>query len=107
MLRGYDIDGVLSRGVVPIQPYVVLSGRTFVEYDDTVKELAQDAPVYIRGVGAYGDHQHAGEFKAAMINLLGVLEFHEDRPLQVAIIRERCPNCIVISHDAGRPPRCA
>lgn len=35
-----------------------------------------DAPVYIRGSGKYGDQQHAGEFKAYMINLLGVEEFY-------------------------------
>jgi len=97
-LYGYDIDGVLSESVLIHRPYVVISGRTFAVYDEFAKELAQDAPVYIRGAGIYGDHQHAGEFKATMINMLGVTEFHEDRPEQMAIIRSRCPDCTVVSH---------
>lgn len=104
-LTAYDIDGVLSRGVEPVHPYCVISGRTWAEYDGLVKRLAQDAPVYIRGAGAYGDHQHAGEFKAAMINLLGITEFHEDRPEQQKIIEANCPRCTVVSHDVGAPPR--
>lgn len=103
-LRGYDLDGVLTEGVVPKYPYVVISGRTFNEH------LLRFSPgtdhalgVYIRGSGKYGDHQASGEFKAMMINHLGVTEFHEDRPEQTAIIRERCPSCVVVSHDVGRP----
>lgn len=62
MLRGYDIDGVLTAGIVPVSPYVVISGRTFSEYDGFVKNLAQSAPVYIRGNGAVGDRVQAGNF---------------------------------------------
>jgi 2-phospho-L-lactate transferase/gluconeogenesis factor (CofD/UPF0052 family) len=102
-LYGYDIDGVLTAGVEPKEPYVVISGRTFAEYDNFVKLLATTAPVYIRGSGAYGDHIAAGHFKAEMINKLGVTEFHEDRPEQIEIIRRESPNCVVISHDVGRP----
>lgn len=66
-LVGYDIDGVLSSDVEPSAGAVVISGRTWAEYDDTVRALSQRFPVYIRGVGAYGDRRHAGAFKAAMI----------------------------------------
>jgi hypothetical protein len=96
MLRGYDIDGVLTAGTVPDNPYVVISGRTFAEYDDVARDLALRAPVYIRGTGAYGDRIAAGEFKATMIGLLGVTEFHEDDEMQAVVIRERAPACAVI-----------
>lgn len=92
-LRGYDIDGTLTTGLTPIKPFVIISGRTFAEYNETTKKLAQDAPVYIRGSGRYGDQQHAGEFKAHMINLLGVEEFYEDDQVQIDIIRKSCTKC--------------
>lgn len=94
MLRGYDIDGVLTAGVKPIEPYVVISGRTFLEYNDFAKSLANKAPVYIRGSGKYGDREAAGTFKATMINLLNVNEFYEDDPVQLNIIKNSCPNCL-------------
>ena len=32
-MTGYDIDGVLTAGFVPTKKDVVISGRTFAEYD--------------------------------------------------------------------------
>ena len=96
ILRGYDIDGVLSKGIVPISPYVIISGRTISEYDDMCKALAMGAPVFIRGAGQFGDGVHAGNFKAMMINHLGVKMFYEDDPLQISIIKKQCPECEII-----------
>jgi len=96
-LRAYDWDRTLfDGGVVPQEPFIVISGRTWNEWDDGLRAMSQRCPVYIRGVGAYGDHQHAGRFKAMMINFLGVTEFYEDRDDQIAIIEAQCPNCKVI-----------
>ena len=97
-LYGYDIDGVATAGAELKQPFVVVSGRTFGEYDVFARQLAQDAPVYIRGSGAYGDHKAAGEFKAMMIKHLGVTEFHEDHPLQIEIIRRNCPAVKIVEY---------
>lgn len=91
-LRGYDIDGVLTSGIQPIGDFVVISGRTFAEYDDFAKKAAQLAPVYIRGSGQYGDRVDAGNFKALTINRLGVTDFFEDDPVQIEIIRKLCPD---------------
>jgi hypothetical protein len=95
-LRGYDWDGVAGDGVIPEHPFVIISGRTFAEYDDRIRDMAQLVPVYIRGVGRFRDHQHAGEFKATIINILGVTEFYEDRDDQIDIIRRGCPHCKVV-----------
>lgn len=97
-LVGYDIDGVITAGAEPSANCVVISGRTFAEYDETAKRAASICPVYIRGSGAYGDRIAAGNFKANMINFLGVTEFNEDDDIQIAIINELCPNCEVIKH---------
>ncbi len=104
MLTGYDIDGVLTRpGVMTRDEFdqemknaVVISGRTFAEYDDTAKKVAMLCPVYIRGAGTYGDRDHAGRFKAQMIAHLGVKRFYEDDPLQAAIITALAPDCDVV-----------
>ena len=94
-LYGYDIDGVLTKGVVKTEPYVVISGRTFSEYDAFCKNLAHDAPVYIRGSGEIGNRAEAGGFKATMINHLNVTDFYEDDEFQAAIIQMNCHSCEV------------
>ena len=91
-LVGYDIDGVLMR-MKPGEGAVIISGRTFDEYDDYAKRLASIFPVYIRGTGLYGDRKHAGEFKAKMIKILGVTDFYEDDDLQAEIIKKANPKC--------------
>jgi hypothetical protein len=101
MLTGYDIDGVLTAGFTPTGDDVVISGRTFSEYDETAKAAAQICPVYIRGAGKYGDREHAGTFKALMIQHLGVERFYEDDPLQVGIIRQLVPGCDVVVVPGG------
>ncbi len=95
-LRGYDIDGVLTAGVEPIAPFVVVSGRTFSEYDEYARRAATIAPVYIRGSGAYGDRAHAGRFKAQIVSMLGIDEFYEDDPVQADLIEAANPNCRVV-----------
>lgn len=94
MLRGYDIDGVLTKGVQPVAPAVAISGRVIEGYDDFVKHIAQNFPVYIRYNGNMDAHD-AAYFKAMMINWLNVEEFYEDDQVQIDIIKQRCPNCKV------------
>jgi hypothetical protein len=97
MLVGYDMDGVLTAGVRPGDDmWVVISGRTWAEYDDFARTVAAQVPVYIRGSGVYGDREGAARFKAMMINRLGVDEFHEDDPKQADIIRDLCPGVEVV-----------
>lgn len=97
-MNGYDIDGVLTAGHTP-QPgeeWCVISGRTWAEYDTFVRSLAVQAPVYIRGAGAYGDQQAAGDFKAIMCLHLGIERFFEDDPIQAKIITEKAPYTEVV-----------
>lgn len=96
MLYGYDIDGVITKGITINHPCVVISGRTFSEYDELCSRLSNEYPLYIRWKGKYGDAKEAGEFKAMMINYLGIEEFYEDDLIQASIIRERCKNCNVV-----------
>ncbi len=97
---GYDLDGTIYRNgtirVVDLTDAVVISGRTFVEYDDVARRVAQKCPVYIRGTGLYGDVAASGTFKALMVALLGVTVFYEDDPVQVEIIKQGNPDCEVV-----------
>lgn len=95
-MNGYDIDGVLTSGITPIPPCVAISGRTFAEYDNTCKELAQHMPVYIRGAGDYGDRNHAGRWKAEQVKRLGITTFYEDDPVQARAVQSVNPNCKVV-----------
>jgi len=94
-MKGYDIDGVITNKVIPEKGSVIISGRTFAEYDDLVKQLAQTYLVYIRGIGKYGDKEAAGKFKAMMIKYLKITEFYEDDDVQIKIIKKENPNCLI------------
>ena len=91
-MNGYDIDGTLSAGVIPEEPYVVISGRTWNEWDDS---QSWHVPVAIRGVGVYGDSVDAANFKVTMINLWEVTDYYEDDTRQADIIKANCPYCTV------------
>ncbi len=95
-LTGYDIDGVVTEGFVPKPGDVVISGRTFAEYDQEAKRASQICPVYIRGAGRFGDDADAGSFKAMMIQRLGVTKFYEDCETQIEIIKRINPNVEIV-----------
>ncbi len=97
-LNGYDIDGTITGTTKPVAPYVLISGRTWAEVPEHPLPPLDPPPlaVAVRGVGAYGDVQAAGEFKATMINLWQVDTFYDDDPNQIAIINQRCPGCKTI-----------
>lgn len=95
-MRGYDIDGVLTVGVKPEKPYVVISGRLIEQWDATVAEIGTAAPIYLRPYGEPHDRILAGMWKAEMIQRLGIEQFLEDDPLQIEIIKRYNPKCAVV-----------
>lgn len=103
-LIGVDLDGVLTDWQAPdtTEQCVCISGRTWEEYDGTCRSVAAMMPLYIRGVGKVGDREHAGQFKATMIQMLGVSQFFEDDVLQADIIFKACPDVTVVL--VGAPP---
>lgn len=97
VLRGYDVDGVLTAGVEPIEPYVIITGRIHGSGLEAWKERAlsvhhrpEDTPEDL-----WWDNAHAGAFKAGVIAELGVTEFYEDHPIQMEQIRLGAPDCVV------------
>jgi len=104
-MTGYDLDGVLSlQDAATLKDCVVISGRTFAEYDSLAKVFASVVPVYIRGSGAKGDREDAARFKAMMINYLDITTYYEDDPLQAQRIQLACPYCAVRLVKDGEGP---
>ncbi len=88
-LNGYDIDGVLTKGVIPVSPYVVISGRNYTEWEKTINEIGTNAPIYLNPAsfpGKFDNRELSGEWKAEMINRLGITDFWEDDPVQAKVI---------------------
>lgn len=114
-LSGYDIDGVLTVGIVPVEPFVIISGRVWGEDSEIVRTLSfqmeripysmKALGIYLRGSGTYGDRETSGMFKAMMINHLQVSTFYEDDELQISLIQQFAPGCKVrqVSLNLGVP----
>ncbi|MHC4616793.1 MAG: HAD family hydrolase [Planctomycetota bacterium] len=93
MLRSYDIDGVITAGVRPVKPCIIVSGRKFTSAEKTHKQFQQlgidpTIAVYLRPNGAPADRQSAGMWKALIIGQAGVTEHWEDDPLQADIVKK-------------------
>lgn len=104
-----DLDGTFGRKVFPTPPgppTLCISGRTFSEYDQEAKDIAQQMPLYIRGTGTPKDTIPSAYFKATMILQLGVTHFLENTPAQAAIIRKCCPNVqVLMVVDTEKPEK--
>ncbi len=88
-LNGYDIDGVLTKGIRPIHPYIIISGRDYTRWEETINQIGFDAPIYLNPNSSPkmpGNRERSGEWKAEMINRLGVTDFWEDDPVQAKVI---------------------
>jgi hypothetical protein len=106
MLNGYDIDGVLTAGVRPVEPYIIISGRNKEQFQDTTDmlwNLGITGPVYLRPFGGEGQRELSGMWKAWMISTAKVTTFYEDEDLQADIIRHACPDCKVVMVRNGIP----
>jgi hydroxymethylpyrimidine pyrophosphatase-like HAD family hydrolase len=95
-ITGYDIDGVLTAGIKPKKPYVIISGRTYREWRRTLKEIGTDAPIYLRPYGKGYDCSVSGFWKAEIIMRLGIKKFYEDQIEQAEVIKMYCPDCKII-----------
>ncbi len=97
-MNGYDIDGVLTKGVIPEEPYVIITGRPYLWAEKTFKELEnlgiKHHVVYLNPESVdYYNPKISGAWKAEMINKLKITEFYEDEIIQADIIREVCKDC--------------
>ena len=64
-LRSYDIDGVITAGVVPVPPCIIVSGRISSLMPETRAQfrklgIPSEIPVYLRPGGEPADRVAAG-----------------------------------------------
>ena len=94
-MKSYDIDGVLTVGVRPERPCIIVSGRLAQFMHETRVQFATlgidpDIPVYLRPGGEPADRVVSGVWKATIINWARVDEHWEDDPVQAQIIAAMC-----------------
>lgn len=82
ILNGYEIDGIFDapriHGFRPQAPYVIVTGRKYCDWSRTIREVGTLAPIYMRPDGNTGqDSSKSAQWKARMINLLGITTFYE------------------------------
>jgi len=91
MLHGFDIDGVITLGVMPTADGVVITGRSYETAPETYKMLRDKGifnAVYFNPVPHGGTTlENSGRHKAEMINKLGVSTFYEDDIRQYDVIK--------------------
>jgi len=91
--KAYDYDGVASEGIELQEGAPIITGRSFEELD---KVDIKGHPVYFNPkTFAEKNLQNSAEWKAEMINKLGIEEFFENEDEQADIIEKLCPNCNV------------
>jgi D-sedoheptulose 7-phosphate isomerase len=94
ILKGYDFDGVVSRGIVPDKGSPIISGRSFQEVE---RVSVPGCPIYFNPKSyREKNDQNSAEWKAAIINQIGIGEFYEDNIAQITILRRLCPNCTIV-----------
>jgi hypothetical protein len=88
-MLAFDLDGVVTPDFDFPPGSIVISGRTWSEYNDVAKAIAAKVPTYIRGSGWPHDANATIRFKVAMILQLGVTEYWESDAYQADQIRKR------------------
>lgn len=102
MLRGYDIDGVITAGIKPEKPCILITARSLASWDETIREIGTEIPIFLSPYGEPGYNRNTAKWKAQVINLLGVAEFYEDSTAQADYLRVNCPDCTVRLVKNGR-----
>jgi len=93
-MNGYDIDGVLTNGVIPLHPYVVITGRPINDWNDTITDIGIEAPLFMCPYEK--NRENAAKWKSEIINKVGVTKFYEDDEWQAKYIEKNTKNCEVI-----------
>jgi hypothetical protein len=99
-MNGYDLDGVITAGLVPTSDDVVITGRSFEEAPETYKMLRDMGifnAVYFNPVPFGGKTlENSGDWKAQMAKQLNVAKFFEDDIRQMEIIKNNNPKIDVV-----------
>ncbi len=99
-MRGYDYDGVITKGILPEPGDIIITGRCPPEdvertYRDMEARGIKNTAVYfmpphLKQRGTPQGLRNTGMWKAKMIELLRLEEFFEDDATQYSVILEEC-----------------
>ena len=99
-MNGYDIDGVITAGVMPNPGDVIITGRSHEESAETyamLHKLGIFNAVYFNPLDFHDKTpDDSGKWKALMCHYLIVEMFYEDEERQAEIIREVNPDTTVV-----------
>lgn len=96
-MRGYDFDGVITKGIIPVIGDCIITGRTWKDVERTkqemIKLLVPNVPIYFMPPiwKEARDREgliKTGEWKALMIDATGITEFFEDNKIQFEAIEK-------------------
>lgn len=91
--KGYDLDGVVTKGYLPGPHDVIITGRSYEEAAQTYRYLHKQGlfvPVYFNPVPHnLKTLEGSAYWKADMIFKLGIQDFFEDDPRQFTLIADR------------------
>ena len=95
-MNGYDIDGVLTAGIIPVEPFIVVTGRPVTRFKETKDWLDKTFPnylaLYIRPAFSDNDVKRAGLWKAMVIQSAKLDAFYEDEEYQFNTIKDYLSN---------------
>lgn len=81
-MKGYDIDGVITAGIVPERNAVIVTGRSYEQSAETYAMLRargiHNAVFFSPMFFHERNLSQSGKWKAFVIGLLGITEFYED-----------------------------
>ena len=100
--RGYDVDGVLveyqgNGGIIPIEPYCIITGNTLSNWKYVVDRCGSEHPIYASpyGVETQYNDRLSKIWKADMVKKLELIEFYDDREEVATYVKKKNPNCKV------------
>lgn len=104
MIIGHDVKVISDPllipqwDILPEDTIVLITGKTFSEWESSwdSKVRSLDLVPYVRGSGEPGDYLHSAYWKAFIINEIDVDVYYEDDCRQTAILRNNCPNTLIV-----------
>jgi mannose-6-phosphate isomerase-like protein (cupin superfamily) len=98
LFKAYDYDGVITKGIKPDSYSPIITSRTIDEVDKIDEETRKNHPIYFNPIGLNEKSlDKEVEWKAKMINLLGVEEFYENNVEVVSRLLSLCPKCHIVN----------
>lgn len=98
-MKGYDLDGIITKGIVPERDAIIITGRSFEEAPETYKYLHNkgifNAVYFLPEKFENKDIDLAGKWKGVMVFACSVKEFYEDSSIQAGYIKLANPDCII------------